>query len=198
VIDMSAEELTDDVCDLDYLEEQFPQQIRIAKVGDAEELISSLYETLMGRSEGSLPSSDRVFLMFFGINRAKRLRTGSMYEEEREDQPGPLEMLQRILLHGPKCGINSIIWSESLRGVEAMLGDRYEGMFHKRIAYGLDDDSMDLLVSESSLKSLRGRTAVYMDISTDVKNTHFRPYDIPAKIWVEEYARAYEEITGGC
>ena len=81
-----------------------------------------------------------------------------------------------------------------------MLGDRYDSMFDKRIAYGLDEDSMDILVAESESKSLRGKTAVYMDIARDVKNTHFRPYDVPAKVWVERYAETYDEIVkeGGC
>ena len=90
--------------------------------------------------------------------------------------------------------MNSIVWGEGLRSIEYMLGDRYDGMFDKRIAYGLDDDSMDILVAESSAKSLRGKTAVYMDINNDVKNTHFRPYDIPARVWMKRYSETYADI----
>ena len=63
-----------------------------------------------------------------------------------------------------------------------------------QIAYGLDDDSMDSLVAETEAKAMRGKTAVYMDIGRDVKNTHFRPYDVPAKVWVERYAEVYDEV----
>lgn len=194
IVDLFADELADGECDFDFLEAQFPQQVKVAKVGDAEELISSLYETVLGRSDGSLSSTERIFLMFFGINRARRLRSGRIYEEDRNGELSPIEMLQKILASGPKYGINSIVWGESVRSVELMLGDRYDAMFDKRIAYGLDEDSMDILVAEGEAKALRGKTAVYMDIAKDVKNTHFRPYDVPAKVWVERYAETYDEV----
>ena len=104
------------------------------------------------------------------------------------------EMLQKIIAIGPRYGINSIVWGESVRSIENMLGDRYDSMFDKRIAYGLDDDSMDSLVAETEAKAMRGKTAVYMDLGRDVKNTHFRPYDVPAKVWVERYAEVYDEV----
>ena len=69
-------------------------------------------------------------------------------------------------------------------------------MFDKRIAFGLDEESMDILVAESEAKAIHGKTAVYMDIARDVKNTHFRPYDVPAKVWIERYAETYEEVIG--
>ncbi len=194
IIDLFADELADGECDFDFLEAQFPQQVKVAKVGDAEELISNLYETVIGRSDGTLPSTERIFLLFFGINRARRLRTGRIYEEDRGGELSPIEMLQKIISNGAKYGVNSIVWGESVRSIELMLGDRYDAMFDKRIAYGLDEDSMDILVAESEAKALRGKTAVYMDIAKDVKNTHFRPYDVPAKVWIERYAETYDEV----
>lgn len=194
IVDLFADELADGECDFDFLESQFPQQVKVAKVGDAEELITSLYETVVGRSERSIPSTERIFLMFFGINRARRLRTGRIYDEDHGGELSSIEMLQKIIANGPKYCVNSIVWGESIRNIEFMLGDRYDSMFDKRIAYGLDEESMDILVAESEAKALRGKTAVYMDIGRDVKNTHFRPYDVPAKVWVERYAEIYDEI----
>lgn len=196
IVDLFADELTDEECDFEYLESQFPQQVKLAKIGDAEELITSLYETVVGRSEGRMSSDERIFFMFFGINRARRLRTGRIYDEDRNGELSAIEMLQKIIVNGPKCGVNSIVWGESLKSIELMLGDRYDSMFAKRIAFGLDEDSMDILVAESEAKAIRGKTAVYMDIARDVKNTHFRPYDVPAKVWIERYAETYEEVIG--
>lgn len=47
---------------------------------------------------------------------------------------------------------------------------------------------------EQNGNTLRTSTAVYMNVDEDVKNTHFRPYEIPAKIWVEKIAKAYHEF----
>lgn len=194
IIDLFADELSDGECSFDYLQEQFSDQIGIAKIGEAEELIDTLYETVLKRSEGSMPSTERIFLMFFGISRARRLRSGRIYDEDRDGDLNPLEKLQKIIISGPKYGVNSIVWGESLRGIELMLGDRYDSMFDKRIAFGLDEEGMDLLVAETASKSMRGKTAVYMDIAKDVKNTHFRPYDVPAQVWIERYAEVYDEV----
>ena len=149
---------------------------------------------MVGRSEGTMPASERIFLLFFGINRARRLRNGRIYDEDQSGDLSPIEMLQKIIAMGPRYGINSIVWGESLHSIELMLGDRYDSMFDKRIAYGLDDESMDVLVAESEAKALRGKTAVYMDIACDVKNIHFRPYDVPARVWIERYAEAYDDV----
>lgn len=193
IADLFADELIEGECDFDYLEEQFPQQVRVAKVGDLIDLIENLYDTVMGRAEGRLPSEERIFFLFFGINRAKLLRSGSLYEDGSGEM-SPVEKLQQILARGPRYGVNSIVWGESTRSIAMMLGDRYDSFFDKRIAYGLDEESMDFLVAESDARAVGGKTAVYMDIGRDVKNTHFRPYDVPAKVWLERYAETYEGI----
>ena len=84
----------------------------------------------------------------------------------------------------------AIVWSESVHGLERLLGDRCQRLFDKRIAYRLDEASMDQLVMEED--EAEGKTAVYMDIRQDVRNTHFRPYDLPARVWMEDYAGAVQ------
>ena len=194
IADYSASELDDEECDFDFFGAQFSQQVKVAKVRDIEELIKNIYEMVVARSEGIASVNERIFLMFFGVNRARKLRTGRIYEEDYGSELAPIEMLQVILSNGPKVGVNSIVWGESINSVEHMLGDRYEAMFDKRIAYGLDEKAMDMLVAENEIKALHGKTAVYLDVSTDVKNTHFRPYDVPATVWVKRYAEKYKEI----
>jgi hypothetical protein len=194
IADLFDEEISDDDCDFEYLKEQFPKQVEIAKKFDLEGLINELYEIMLKRSEGELSSSERIFFMFFGINHAKNLCAGQLYGNEFEEIT-TLEKLQKLIISGPQYGINFIVSSDSIKNIERMLGDRYAAMFDKRIAYAMDSDTMEFLVDESDSKSLRGNTAVYMDINADIRNTHFRPYDIPRKAWVESYAQAYDEIV---
>ncbi len=192
---LSGDGINDEECDFDFLEAQFPQQVRVVKIGDIEEFLANLYEMVIARAEGSVPSTEKVFLMFFAPYRARRVfRSDGIYGNGADDKMSPVEMLRRIIADGPKRGVNSILWEESIRGVESVVGDQYYSMFDQRIAYALDNDSMDILVAENSAKNLRGKTAVYMNIGKDVKNTHFRPYDVPAKIWVERYASTYDRI----
>jgi len=197
IVDLLDDVATDEECDFDYLETQFPQQVKIAKKTKSEEMLSNLYDILVARSEGRMPSTERIFLLFFGINRANNLKRQSMYDSEVNDEISVLDKLQKILKNGPKNGINTIVWDEDHSSIEDMLGNSYEFLFDKRIAYGLDSDTMKTLVAEKDNNALNGNTAVYMDINTDVKNTHFRPYDIPAKVWVERYAEVYDRIVNG-
>ncbi len=201
IADLFADELDDGECGFDFLETQFPKQVRVAKTGDIEELVSILYETVVDRMEGRISSDERIFFLFFGIHRARRMRIGSVDEKECGDGLSAIEKLRKIITDGSEYGVNSMIWGESIRGIELMLGGRYEAMFNKYIAYGLDAESMESLVQESDTKSLCGKTAVYMDIGGDAKkNVHFRPYEVPAAVWVERYAECYQEVIGegGC
>ena len=197
LVDQSDKRLPAEVCTFAYLESAFPQQVKIGKKGDAEDIIASVYNILQQRSEGTMPSDERIFFMYFGINRARQLAEGNLYNDENESELSPVEMLQRIFSDGPAYGINSIVWGESPEGISSFAGDRYMQMFKKRIAYELDADSMRDLVDEHRIESLSGKTAVYYDVLNDNTNTHFRPYDIPAKVWIEEYGRKYDETVNG-
>jgi hypothetical protein len=193
IVDFSAEELSEGECDFEFLESQFVQKVKVVKFDEAEELIASLYKIVTGRFEGYLPASDRIILMFFGINRARRMRYKADYDETHDEEMNPIEMLKIIIAKGPTQGVNNIVWGENIQSIEKILGGHFDALFDKRIAYGLDGVSMNTLVAESEMIEFFGKTAVYMDIAKGDNNTHFRPYDVPAKGWVERYARTYNE-----
>ncbi len=190
VVDLLDEDENDD-CNFDYLEKKFGSRISVVKMDKIETLLSALYDMLQKRVGRPDETDSREFLMFFGVNRAKRICAERFYDGDSEDELTAVEKLQRILTKGPKYGINSVCWGESIRGIESVIGDRYEAMFDKRIAYDLNEEAMETLVSEDDSKSLRGKTSVYMDIGRDIKNTHFRPYEVPSKVWVGKFADAF-------
>ena len=195
IADLSDDVTDKDECDFDYLCRQFERQLEVAKLKDVNQLIDDLYEIVMGRAEGRLPQDERIFLLFFGLNRARMLTTAGIYEGTAGDELRAADKLNKILTAGPRLGVNAIIWSESIKGTEAILGQGFDRSFNRRVAYGLPAEDMDRLVAETDSASLRGKTAVYMNIAEDIKNTHFRPYDVPAKVWIERYAEVYEEIV---
>lgn len=195
VLDLFDEDLlSSDLCDFDFLAEQFQGQIVVAKKRDSKELIDSLYQTLVGRMEGSLESNERVFFMFFGVNRARHLKKVSIYDDDSNGDIDSITKLKDILRRGSRYGINCIFWGEGIKIIEDILGPNFQTLFNKRIALGLDSDSMNLLVDEVDAESLRGVTAAYLDEVHDNKNTHFRPYGVPAKIWIERYGETYDRV----
>lgn len=174
----------------------FPKQVKMTGIGGMEDMISDTYDTLMRRMEGVETSEERLFLMIFGVNRAHKLKQNGVYEED--DESSALSKLIEIFDRGPQYGINSILWGESLSGTKRVLGNQCDRYFAQHIAFKTDKETMDDFVMESMSETLRDTTAVYMDVDNDVKNTHFRPYEIPVKQWVNKFAKAYEKyISAG-
>lgn len=177
-----------------HLESLFPKQIKRVGMRDMDELISVTYDTLIRRMDGEEPSNERLFLMFFGINRAHKLVSGNMYEDGDSGEMSTLSKLDEIMKQGAKFGINCIVWGENLAATSKIMGTNIERDFAQRIVFSTDNATMEQLVMEQNGNALRSTTAVYMNVDDDVKNTHFRPYEIPAKVWVEKIAKTYREF----
>lgn len=177
-----------------HLESLFPKQLKRVGMRDMDELIGVTYDTLIRRMDGEESSDERLFLMFFGINRAHKLISGNMYEDGDSGEMSTLSKLAEIMKHGAKFGINCIVWGENLGATSKVMGANIERDFAQRIVFSTDNATMEQLVMEQNGNALRHTTAVYMNVDDDVKNTHFRPYEIPAKVWVEKIAKTYRDF----
>lgn len=186
---------TNDLVDFQSIKQYFDNQIKRATMHNMDEMISSTYRELCDRMDGMKDSSERLFLMFFGINRAHRLVNASIYDEEGSgDEISTLDKLKEIIKRGAAYGINCICWGEDLESVERILGGGMERDFSYRIVCDASQETMQQLVMERNPSSLRETTAVYMDVANDIKNTHFRPYEIPTKFWVNKIAKVYHQF----
>ena len=177
-----------------HIESLFPKQVKRVGMHDMDELIGVTYDTLTRRMDGIEPTDERLFLMFFGINRAHKLVSGNMYEDSENGEMSTLSKLAEIMKHGTKFGINCIVWGENLGATSKVIGANIERDFAQRIVFSTDNATMEQLVMEQNGNALRPTTAVYMNVDDDVKNTHFRPYEIPAKVWVDKIAKTYREF----
>ena len=177
-----------------HIESSFPKQVKRVGMRDMNDLISVTYDTLIRRMDGIESTNERLFLMFFGINRAHKLVSGNMYEDSENGEMSTLSKLTEIMKHGARFGINCIVWGENLAATSKVIGASIERDFAQRIAFFTDNATMEQLVMEQNGNALRPTTAVYMNVDDDVKNTHFRPYEIPAKVWVDKIAKTYREF----
>lgn len=177
-----------------HIESLFQKQVKRVGMRDMDELIGVTYDTLTRRMDGIEPTGERLFLMFFGINRAHKLVSGNMYEDSEGGEMSTLSKLAEIMKHGAKFGINCIVWGENLAATSKVIGANIERDFAQRIVFSTDNATMEQLVMEQNGNALRPTTAVYMNVDDDVKNTHFRPYEIPAKVWVDKIAKTYREF----
>ena len=195
VLDCSDLEVRSDTCDLKFIAELFPQ-VEMVNIRKTAEIIDFFYNTVQYRLQQKaqgVNEFEQVFFMVFGISRIRALKEALNHS----NTPGELTLvnkLENVLLYGPKVGINSIVWSEKNNINDIFVGNIIERIFEQRIAYGLSDAEMDLLVDESDSASLQSSTAVYFDIN-EMRNVHFRPYNLPAKTWVEDIADVYASIV---
>lgn len=203
LIDLSVEEeyAEPDNTSFKHLERCFPKQIKRVTMRDMAEMISVTHDTLVRRMDGLDQSGERLFLMFFGVNRAHKLLSMSvsgedMYSDSYGDE-AKLDIrakLTEIMKHGPRYGINCIFWGENLPATTKIIGNSIDRDFAQRIAFATDNATYEQLVMEMNGQLLRPTTAVYMNVEDDVKNTHFRPYEIPAKVWIEKFAKTYRDF----
>ena len=198
LVDLSAEDeyAEPDSTTFVHIKSKFDSQIKRVNLRDMEDAIGNVYDTLQRRMRAEESVDERLFLMFFGINRAQRLASSSIYEETDIGEVSTLSKIQEIVRRGGRYGINCIFWGENTAAVSRVLGSGYENDFPQRIVFATDAETQELLVNEERGSSLRATTAVYMDISSDVKNTHFRPYEVPMKMWVDKFAKTYKERIG--
>lgn len=194
ISDLSDVEIKEDASDFQYLSNALPDQITNVKMNKLQELIDHMYQVVLDRKEGVDLSKERVFLLFFGINRAKKLTSNSIYDSENQEMTS-VEKLISILRYGPEVGINTIIWTENMANLKRVFGNGIDAYFEKRIAYKLPKEEMYDLVSEDEPENMHEGTAVYMNISTDIKNKHFRPFIIPSKIWIDNFADVYASVA---
>lgn len=196
LIDLAAEDeyIEPSNTNFKHIESLFPKQVKRVGMRDMDELIGVTYDTLTRRMDSVEPTDERLFLMFFGINRAHKLVSGNMYEDSENGEMSTLSKLAEIMKHGAKFGINCIVWGENLAATSKVIGANIERDFAQRIVFSTDNATMEQLVMEQNGNALRPTTAVYMNVDDDVKNTHFRPYEIPAKVWVGKIAKTYHEF----
>ncbi len=197
LVDLSddSDYATPDNTSFAHLELLFRKQIKCVRMGEMEELISDTYDTVLRRKAKKEDINERLVLMIFGISRAHRLvAQRNMYEESDSGRLTTINKLHEILKHGAQLGVNCITWGETYNATCNIIGPHAEGDFAHRIVFSTDNETMEKLVMEHNGQKLRSTTAIYMNTDEDVKNTHFRPYEIPAKEWVEMLAKVYHDF----
>lgn len=197
LIDLSVEEdyMEPDNTNFKHIAKLFEKQVTRVRMDGIDALISNVYDSMTRRMDGVEDSEERLFLMVFGLNRAYKLAQANMYEEDGDSEKmTTLAKLLEIIKHGAKYGINCILWGENLNSTSKLLGASIERDFAQRIVFSSDSATMEQIVMEQDASTLRDTTAVYMNVDDDIKNTHFRPYEIPAKVWVKRIAEAYHKF----
>ena len=154
---------------LDIIEEMVPEALRVIPNSMILDGIETLYNELGdGRQQ---------FVVFYGLNRAKQLTTGT-YERS------PKEQLEELFARGPENGMNFIVWAND----PGLFVENYGAAmncFDLRLAYGMEDKEYKAITGEAGPGHSSKMNAVSYNLTGD--NQKIRMYSRPTEHWLREF-----------
>lgn len=152
------------------------------EVVDSDNLINGL-EVL----QSSLAQGDRHFVIFYGLNRARRLMQASNGYASM-----PRDLLVSLMQNGPANGMNFIVWANDAQMYQRDYNDTLP-LFDYRLGFNMDTNSYQNLLGYSVRMNQNGQpdveegdlNAVYFDINDE--NRKIRLYDAPTNRWFQDF-----------
>lgn len=176
------------------LADRFPHALDVVGRRKAVSLLESLNATLTRRIEGETVDEDPIFLIVFGLQRARELRTDSKSMFSEDNPSDPAAIFHRILREGPEVGIHFIGWSDTLAGAGRVLERREMAEIGLRIAGAMSaDDSTAFLDDIAASKIDKPHRLLLFDEDKPGQLEKFRPYSLPDVLWLDQFAEAYRE-----
>lgn len=121
---------------------------------------------------------DRHFVIFAGLNRAKKLLSKRTYEKS------PRDRLVRMMEEGPSKGVNFIVWANEPETFLEFYSDAID-FFDYRVGFELQEDTFKNLFLSAYIETGDDNNAV--SYSVDDGNLKIRIYDDPLKDYVDGF-----------
>jgi hypothetical protein len=171
VFDLSGNSLygSEDFDMLDIIEEMVPEAFRVIPGNMLLDGIEMLYNEL---AEGR-----QQFVVFYGLNRAKQLTTGTY-------QRSPKEQLEELFARGPENGMNFIVWAND----PGLFIENYGAAinyFDLRLAYGMEDKEYKSITGEAGPGYSSKMNAISYNMFGD--NQKIRMYSRPTEEWLRQF-----------
>ncbi len=171
VFDLSGRSIfgTGELDMLNYIENMVPEAFRIVPPNQILNGIQTLYQELY--------SGRQQFVVFYGLNRAKQLTTGT-YERS------PKEVLEQLFAEGPANGMNFIVWAND----PGLFIDNYMmalNSFDNRLAFGMEDKEYKTITGENGPKNSSSANAISYNPIGD--NEKIRMYKRPTEEWLNRF-----------
>lgn len=139
--------------------------------------LALLYEELTRRRNGE--PGEQMYVMFFGLNRARRLLASTNAYEQ-----SPKEMLAELLLYGPANGMNFIVWANNPSLYLDHFGETLQSFQH-RIVFGMEEDEYRTIVCDRMPKHEGEFNALAFNLDDD--NQKIRLYNAPTATWLDRF-----------
>lgn len=175
------------------LVEMLPDFIKYVDFEESDMILKELFDDLNRRQKA--PSKDSRYLLLFGLQRARDLRSNDPYmnnkQEDNYDEFGsdihqklsvtPYEMFLRLLQNGAAHNIHSIIWEDSFKTFMAHYSNMLAS-FDLRVGFTMPDEDSVLYIEEPNASLMSENNAVFSYNG----NQRFRPYKKPDLVWLKK------------
>lgn len=202
LFDYAPMEDFDDKDVLDELVKRLPSYIKYIPFDEADDYMSELYNDFLLREKGA-KSSDDTYMMIYGLQRARNLRSNDIYKKNSTfddfDEFGsgsnkkqnlsvkPYEMFLSLLQRGATVGINCMIWEDNFKVFMNNYADMLPN-FDMRIAFTMPDEDSINFIEEVDGSKIGENGAVYNYNG----NQKFRPYRKPDIKWIDKITSRME------
>lgn len=128
-----------------------------------------------------------------GLNKAQNLRPvmGKRDEEPSEDA----QKILKLISQGSELGIHTILWLEDMKAFNKLTTNNRQwlGNFDLRVALTMPGEDSRLLLGEAVAEKLPRLRGYFKDESATVGLDKFKPYAVPTKAEIREYATNFNK-----
>ena len=176
LFDLSSDAPQDDM--FGQLVRGLPEKIRVYHAGDVLDGLDML--------EKELPTGRRQFVVFFGLNRARRL----LIQPDAYTQ-APREKFVSLLQRGPENNMSFIVWANSAESFLSLYRDVLP-CFEQRLIGGIPEEQIAELIIGQAPANMKPKNAVYFDMDA-TETPKIRLYDQPTDSWMRQFIRRLQD-----
>ena len=176
LFDLSSDAPQDDM--FGQLVRGLPEKICVYHAGDVLDGLDML--------EKELPTGRRQFVVFFGLNRARRL----LIQPDAYTQ-APREKFVSLLQRGPENNMSFIVWANSAESFLSLYRDVLP-CFEQRLIGGIPEEQIAELIIGQAPANMKPKNAVYFDMDA-TETPKIRLYDQPTDSWMRQFIRRLQD-----
>lgn len=173
----------------EVFEDQFPHPFSVYSGRDVETLVGGVAkEVEMRATAEGMAGRPKVFLFFFGIQRARNLRqTDSSYSYDDSEHASLQSNLTKILREGPECGVHTVTWCDTPQNADKIFSNQAMNEIGHRVSGSLSAGESMRFLDDTIASKLdnENRMICYDDEHVGVF-TQIRPFFPPAPDWLRE------------
>lgn len=161
-----------------------PNAFRVFRGAD---LMSGL--SILENEIDNADDASQHFVIFFGLNRARRLTEGSTYSQK------PRDTLAKLLREGPHKGTNFIVWANSPSMFQQFYSDTLSDFEQRLVFEKTDDDLYPFFVQDKKPVTANDRTAERNALSynLDGDNQIIKLYKYPTEDWLNMLCNEFKK-----